>query len=244
MAKGYVYDLKKEGAAEWNVARFIPERSRHFEVAIDPDLAAQFREGRLNNVREALLSEDIFTDTKKGLRPSEQELTDFFGTTDKVKIAEIIIKKGIIQYSDKYRDEQREKKRKRLLELVRVNCVDGKTGHPLPVQRIANAFEEARIKVKEGKTAEEQLEETVKELKPVLPIRVDSKVFSVLLPLKTASRAQGILKQFGTINKEEWKTDGSYSCLIEVPAGRRDEFFDRINELTHGEALIEEKENR
>ena len=79
MAKGFVNDLKKEGAAEWNVARYIPEKSVHFEVAVDADLAAKFKEGEIANVSEVLISEDIFTDTKKGLRPSESELMQYFG---------------------------------------------------------------------------------------------------------------------------------------------------------------------
>lgn len=240
MAKGFVNDLKKEGAAEWNVARYIPEKSKHFEVAIDPDLAADFKEGKITDVREVLLSEDIFTDTKKGIRPSEQELMNVFGTSDKIKAAEIIVKKGLIQYSDKHRDEQRERKKKRVMELVRINCIDAQTGHPLPLQRVENAFTEAKIKIKEGQTAEDQLQEVIKELRTILPIKMDTKNFSVSVPTKSASRVHVILKQYGKIESERWNADGSLSCKVELPAGLVEDFFDKVNALTHGEARIEE----
>jgi len=240
MAKGFVHDLKKEGEAEWNVARYIPERSVHFEVAVDPDLAAKFVEGKIQNVSEVLMSEEIFTDTKKGLRPNESELEKYFGTKDRLKIAETILKKGIIQYSSEYRDEQKETKKRRLMELVRINCIDAQTGHPLPLQRIENAFEEAKIRVKEGKSAEDQLQETVKELRKILPIKMDMKTFKVSIPSKYSSRMHGILKQYGKISNERWGSDSSLSCEIELPAGLSEEFFDKVNEMTHGDAQIEE----
>lgn len=242
MSKGYTYDLKREGAASWNVARYIHgkknEKSSHFEVAIDPDAAAGFREGKIASVREVLLSEDIFTDTKKGIRPSEQELIDAFGTADKAKVAEIIVKKGLIQYSDRYREEQKEKKKQRIMELVRVNCIDSKTGLPLPIQRIENAFAEAKVQIKDGKSAEDQFQDVVKELRAILPIRMDTKEFELSIPMKFASRLQASIKQFGSVSQENWKADGSYSCRIEVPAGIASEFFDKVNALTHGEAQI------
>jgi len=239
MTKGYVYNLDNENV-EISVARYIKEKSKHFEVAVDPDLAAAFREGKISDVREALRSEDIFTDTKKGLRPTEKELSETFETTDRLKIAELIIKKGLIQYSDKYRDEQREKKKRRIMELVRINCIDGRTGHPLPIQRIENAFAEAKIQLKEGKSAEDQIQDVIKELRTVLPLKMDTKRFEVSIPMKFASRSQGIIKQYGKAEQENWKTDGSLLLRLEIPAGLAEEFFDKVNALTHGEAQINE----
>jgi ribosome maturation protein SDO1 len=238
MTKGYAY-LTKE-AAEISVARYVKERSKHFEVAIEPDLAAAFREGKIKDVREALKSEDIFTDAKKGLRPSGSELLDAFGTDDRLKIAEIIIRKGLIQYSDKYRDEQREQKKRRIMELVRINCIDGQTGHPLPLQRIENAFAAANVRIKEGKGAEDQLQDIIKELRAVLPIKMETKNFDVIIPAKYASRSIGMLKQYGAMRQDNWKADGSFNCKLEIPAGLAEEFFDKVNALSHGEAQINE----
>jgi len=240
MTKGYSYNLKSERDFESvNVARYVKERAKHFEVAIDPDAAAAFREGKITDVREVLKSEDIFKDTKKGIRPSEKELIEAFGTSDHLKIAEIIITKGLIQYSEKYREEQREKKRRRIMELVRVNCIDSQTGHPLPIQRIENAFKEARIAIKDGKTAEDQLQDVLKELRKILPLKMDTKKYDLSIPIKFASYSRNIIKQYGNVLQEKWEGD-SLSLRIEVPAGLSEEFFDKVNALTHGEAQINE----
>jgi len=239
MTKGYVYNLNADDA-NFNVARLVKEKSKHFEVAIEPDLAASFKEGKIKDVREVLKSEDIFIDCKKGLRPSDKELMDSFGTDDKLKIAEMIINKGLIQYSDKYRDEQREKQKKRIIELVRINCIDGQTGHPLPIQRIENAFAEAKVKIKEGKAPEEQIQDVIKELRAVLPIKMDLKKYEISIPQKFASKTHGMLKQYGTVSQDKWQPDGSYSCKIDIPAGLSEEFFDRVNAMTHGESELKE----
>ncbi len=239
MTKGYVYNLNADDA-NFNVARYIKEKSKHFEVAIDSDAAAAFKEGKIKDIREALKSDEIFLDCKKGLRPSEKELVDAFGTSDRLQIAEIIIKKGLIQYSDKYRDGQREQKKRKVMELVRINCIDAQTGHPLPLQRIENAFAEAKIAIKEGKSAEEQLQDVIKDLRAVLPIKMDMKNYDIVIPQKFASKSQGMLKQYGATKQENWKADGSFVCKIEIPAGLAEEFFDKVNAYTHGEAQITE----
>ena len=239
MTKGYVSNLKGEDAA-LNVARYVKEKSKHFEVAIDPDAAAAFREGKISDIRDVLKSEGIFTDTKKGIRPTEKELMDTFGTTDHIKVAEIIVKKGLVQYSEKYREAQREQKKRRIMELVRVNCIDAQTGHPLPVQRIENAFEAARVSIKEGKTAEDQLQDIITELRTVLPLKMDVKTYDLSIPMKFASNSRNMIKQYGPARQEKWGTDGSLSMRIEVPAGLSEEFFDKVNALTHGEAQIKE----
>jgi len=38
--------------------------------------------------------------------------------------------------------------------------------------------------------------------------------------------------------KEEWKSDGSYLCLIEIPAGIQQDVYDRLNSLTHGQVEV------
>jgi len=239
MTKGYVSNLKGEPAA-LNVARYIHGKSNHFEVAIDPDAAAAFREGKIADIGDVLKSEGIFKDTKKGLRPTDGELMDAFGTTDHLKVAEIIVKKGLIQYSEKYREAQRDQKKKRLVDLIRINCIDAQTGHPLPPQRIENAFEAAKVSIKEGKTAEDQFQDIIKELRTVLPIKMDTKKFDLSIPMKFASSSRNVLKQFGAAEQEKWGSDGSLSMRINIPAGLSEEFFDKVNALTHGEAQIKE----
>jgi ribosome maturation protein SDO1 len=44
------------------------------------------------------------------------------------------------------------------------------------------------------------------------------------------------VKSFATVKQEQWLNDGSWAAVVEVPAGIQAEFFDKLNELTSGEA--------
>ena len=47
----------------------------------------------------------------------------------------------------------------------------------------------------------------------------------------------------GSITKEEWQKDGSWIGLLEIPAGLKGEFIDKMNSKTKGEAEIKLIEN-
>jgi len=241
MAKGYAFSLREE-SPHMNVARYIKERSKHYEVVVDPDLAESFKKGKISDVREVLKAEEVFSDAKKGLRPSEKDLLDTFGTKDKLRIAETILRKGIIQVSEKYREELREQKRRRIIDLIKINCVDSKTGLPFPPQRIENAFAEAGVKIDENKRAEDQIQDIIKKLRTVLPIKAEIKKYDILIPAKYASKSKNSIIQLGAVEREKWNQDGSYSFAMEIPAGMREEFFDKINAMTQGNAQIKEIE--
>jgi ribosome maturation protein Sdo1 len=38
--------------------------------------------------------------------------------------------------------------------------------------------------------------------------------------------------------KEEWQSDGSLICLINLSAGQQNDFFDQVNAITKGEVEL------
>jgi len=44
------------------------------------------------------------------------------------------------------------------------------------------------------------------------------------------------LKEFGKVMKEEWQKDGSYIAVMNIPGGLEEEFYQKVNALTKGEA--------
>ena len=70
-------------------------------------------------------------------------------------------------------------------------------------------------------------------------IKIEVKKFAVKIPAmytgKIYSMIQGTKKE-----KEEWLEDGGMKITVEIPAGIQMEFFDKINSLTHGSAIVEE----
>ncbi|MBI2105745.1 ribosome assembly factor SBDS [Candidatus Woesearchaeota archaeon] len=210
-----------------------------FEVFVDCERAIAFRNGA-GKINDVLVAEYIYKDAKKGLHASEHEMEKFFETKEVLKVAEKIVKEGNIQLTKEYRNKLRDEKRKKIIELIRLNTVDSKTGLPHPIVRIENAIEEARVSIDEMKNAEDQLSDVVNKLREVLPIKFEIKKYEIKIPARFAGTCYGTVKRFSKINNEDWQNDGSLVVEIEIAPGMIEEIFGQLNKMTHGD--IESKE--
>src|SRR3989338_7881889 len=202
----------------------IKKGVEEFEVFVDCEKAIQFKNGK-GEIRDVLVAEYIYKDAKKGLHASEHEMEKFFETRDVLKVAEKIIKEGNIQLTKEYRNRLRDEKRKKIVELIRLNAVDSKTGLPHPIMRVENAMEEARVNIDEFKSAEDQLNNVVENLRTVLPLNFDLKKFQIRIPAKFAGKCYGVVKRYGKLTSETWENDGSLIVAMEIPPGMSEEFF-------------------
>ena len=219
----------------------IKKHGMSFEISVDPDKAVSYKEEKILDVNEVILADNIFTDVKRGLATSSSDLDKAFGTTDINVIADIIIKKGEIQLTSEHRTQERDKKRKKLVHLIHIQAVDPKTNLPHPENRIEAALEEAKINLADHKTIEEQFDEIISKLRPIIPIKIEKKELTIIIPAQYSGKAYSVVKGNSTILRDEWLNDGGWKVIIEIPAGLWQDFIDKINSLTHGEAMIEEK---
>lgn len=213
-----------------NLAK-LKKDGNNYEVAIDPDEAVNFKHDKAD-IRDALKVEEIFSDAKKGIKSSRTHLKEVFGTDDILDVAAIIIKTGIIQSSEDHRSKLRSEKERRIIALISRLAVDPRTRIPHPAIRIENAMEEVKIKVDDKKSAEDQIAEIVKKLQTVLPIKLEVHTYELIIPMNVAPKCVPIIKNMGTVKKEDWQD--KYFCQVEIPAGLQNEFFDKLNELSHG----------
>ena len=211
----------------------IDKGGHHFEVLVDCEKAMEFRKGNAS-LDDALVSDTVFKDSKKGEHASEHDLANLFGTRDGRKAAEQIIKHGEIQLTTEYKTKIREEVKKQIITLISRNAVDPKTNLPHPPQRIELAMDDLKVKINEFKSAEEQVKEIVDKLRVVLPISYELRKINLKIPAEFGGRCFPILKKFGTVLKEDWLSDGSLSATVEVPAGLQNDLFDELNNLTHG----------
>ena len=217
----------------FNLAR-LKKGGQKFEIVVEPDNAIAYRKGADIDIKDVLRGEQIFTDAKKGVFASENEMKSLFNSSDPLKVASIILKTGEIQLTIEYRDELREQKRKRVLALIHRNAIDPKTKLPHPMTRLENAFEEVKCKIDEFKTAEEQIDKVMNSLRTVLPLRIEQAVLQIHVPPQHAHQAYGLLKKLGDIKKETWGNDGGLVVNLEIPAGLQEEVMSKMNNLTHG----------
>jgi len=224
---------------KFTIARFSKD-NEHFEVLVKPQKALDYRTGKISSITEVLAAETIFSDANKGTRVSEEQLSKAFGTIDTLKIAESILKKGTLQLTTEQRRKMVEDKRKQIIDFISREAVDPKTNLPHPPMRIENAMEQIRYPIDPYKPVEEQARDIVKLLRPILPLKIEQVSVSVRIPAEYASRAYGAMKAAGTIRREEWRSDGSWHGVVEMPAGSYASFLNKLGDVTkgNGEASI------
>lgn len=220
------------------VAR-IKKEGKTFEISINPDAAVKFKRGQLQDLREVLLADNIFTDAKKGLLASQQELQQAFRSMDTEKIAAIIIKEGEIQETAEQRQKEREQREKKLIYLISRNAADPKTGLPHPPERIKAALEQGKIHLDDYRPVEEQFDDIIRKLRVVLPLKIEQKKITLTIPAQYARRIYGEVSRLATIVKQDWQQDGGWKATVELPAGLYQEFLDKMNSLTHGSVVVE-----
>ena len=218
---------------KYTVARLTKDKD-HFEILVKPEKALDYRTGKIAGITEVLVAETVFADANKGTKVSEEQMRKAFETTDTLKIADEILKKGTLQLTTEQRRKMTEDKRKQIIDFISRQAVDPKTNLPHPPLRIENAMEQIRYPIDPHKSVEEQARDIVKLLRPILPLKIEQISLSVRIPAEYSARAYGAIKNFGTIKQEEWRADGSWYGILEMPAGAYASFLNKLGEITKG----------
>ena len=215
-------------------------KGKHYEILVDLDEALKFKAGK-GDINSALVTPAVFTDMKKGLHAAKADLIDAFGTEDATQIASKIITSGEVQKNQEFRDTERENKIKQVLNLIIRNSVD-QHGRPYTEDRLKRALEEAHVVI-ESKPAEQQVSSIVEKLKNVIPIKLETKRIKLTIPAQYTGAVYGLLKDYK--ESEDWLANGSLAAIINIPAGMQIDFYEKLNNITHGavqsEDVVEKK---
>jgi ribosome maturation protein SDO1 len=221
-------------AIDKSVVARIVKKGKHFEILVDPEAVQKYKTGKTNNINEVLVMDDIFTESRKGTRAPKALLESNFGTSDVIEIAKIILKDGEVHTTEAQRVKEKDDKWDKIVSLITMNAVDPKTHNPIPKTTINDALKQAGFKVDERKV-EDQLQEAIKKMKPVLAFKFEEKKVQVNnLPAHIAGSCLEIAKKFGSVENQQWGSDKSLSITIVLPAGLLEDFTDKLNQLTHG----------
>jgi ribosome maturation protein SDO1 len=232
MHKENIFDKEK---VHFNLIKY-KKFGKTFELVVEPDLAINLKATKSRSdedIRNMLRAEKIFFDAQKGALADEKDLIEVFGTKDFFKIAKKMLDEGEVQLTSEYREQLREEKRKKIVQLIHRVCIDPKSGLPHPVTRIENAIHEAKVKIDEYASAEDQLQEVINKLKPIIPIKMEEKLITITMNMHQAAKLRGIMLGYGTIEHEEWYGE-MYICKLKVPAGIYADLVDELNGKTHG----------
>ncbi|VVC01477.1 Ribosome maturation protein SDO1 [uncultured archaeon] len=218
-----------------SIIAYIEINGERFEVIVDPDLAQQYRKGQKKELNNVLTVEEIFKSFRKGERHTSSALQKAFGTTDMFAIADRIIKNGDMQLTTDQKRRMLEEKKKQVLAILAREAIDPRTGAPHTLMRLEQALEESRVHIDGGKEAAEQMEEVIKALRPIIPLKFEHVRVAAKIGPEYSQRIYGMLKGYG-LQKTEWTKDGGIIVVLEMPAGMQGEFYDRLNRATAGTA--------
>jgi len=214
----------------------IKLKNKHYEILVDLDEALKIRNTGKGDIISALKSQAVFHDLKKGNRPSSADLMDAFGTQDFYEIAKKIISSGEVQKTQEVRDAEKENKIKQVITLIVRNAVD-QNGRPYTEERIRRAIDEAHYSF-DHRPAEQQMPHLLEKLKPIIPIRIETKKIKLIIPAQYTGQVYGLLKEYK--EREDWLANGSLQAILNIPAGMQIDFYEKLNNITHGAVQSEE----
>ena len=198
------------------VAR-LDSQGSHFEVLIDPYMGQAMKNGEDVDIEKMLAVDEVFKDSSKGDRASDEHM------------------EGDIQLTTEQRKKMTEEKRKQIITYIANNAINPQMKAPHPPQRIENAMVEARVHVDPFKPVEAQVKDVMDAIKILIPIRLEKTTIAVKLSADNYGKVYKDITDFGVIKKEEWTGGGMWIGLVEIPAGMQGDFFDRLNNKTHGD---------
>ena len=210
-----------------------------FELLVKPDPAFDYKTGKLSEISKILISEEIYTDSNKGTRATNEKLNQVFKTTDPAKIAEIIMKKGELNLTTEQRKKMTSEKRKQLVTFIAKTYVDPRSHLPHPPLRIEQALDDGRVSIDPFKNIDEQVKEVVEKLRPIIPLKSENIILEISVPAQFVAQSYTVLKSTGTLKKEDWQTNGSLKAILEIPAAARPRVIDRLGSITKGTATVE-----
>ncbi|MFH1425281.1 MAG: ribosome assembly factor SBDS [archaeon] len=218
-----------------NVEARIKVKGKHYEINVNLDEALKVKNNE-GDINSALQSPQIFYDLKKGTVASQSDLKDAFNTTDIYEVAKQIIQKGEVQKTQAFRDEEREKKVKQVVNLILTNATD-QNGRPYTEERIKSAIEEAHYNF-DNRPAEKQMPDLIAKLKEIIPIKIETKKIKIIIPAQYTGQIYGQIQEYK--ESEEWLSNGNLQATLNIPAGLLMDFYDKINSIAHGAIQSEE----
>lgn len=231
---------EEEGIDTSDAIRIRYDNDRVFEILVEPEPAKRAKlDGEEVDMPKLLFVQEIFVDADKGERASPSQMEEEFGTKKIMEAAKEIFEEGSMQLTTDQKAEMRKEKHKQIVNMIARRAQNPKTGNPHPPQRVENALEEAGFNADAFKDTEDQFQEAIEGIRPIIPVSLDKKTVAIKIPSDKAGKAYDILQQRTEVLDEEWGEN--FYAKIRVPAGILSEVMDEIQKLTGGDSEVKEE---
>lgn len=216
----------------------LEKHGRHFELDVNPDKAIDYKEGKIIDLKEVVMSWHIFADIKKGLLASKEALTAVFDGKSIDEIIGEILKTGDLQLTSEHRQKIRDAKYSKIINDIHRMAIDTRTMSPIPITRIKNGLEETKFKVKDNESFDKLFKNAIKGLKTVIPLRITNLQYEIYFDVKYADELLRIISDMGQILKKEFMQDKMH-VICEISSGLKEELLEHINNITKGTSKVD-----
>ena len=209
-----------------------------FEILIDPNEAQNYKEGNEIDWEDSIAVDGIWADSAKGERSPESILNEFFGSYNLIDVYKKILTEGTIQLTSEQKKEMIDNKKKQILSHIVANAMNPQTGGAHPPQRIENAIVEAKYNFDPIRSVEKQVEDIVRKIRPLIPISFEKVKAAVKIPAIHVGKCYGQISGLGTIENEEYQSDGSWIGIVKMSAASYNELENLLGAVTKGSAEL------
>jgi ribosome maturation protein SDO1 len=199
-----------------------------FEIIVAPDPALNFKLTRKGDIRKILLVDEVYSDSKKGLRVSSEKLKKIFGTTDVFAIAEKILLEGDLQLTGEQRRRMIENKRQQIIALLSKLLLEPSMGNPIPSLRIEQSLSQTSVSIDPFKPPEEQVKNVIKALRQVLQFKVNEVVLTLTCPQPLSNDVYGFANSMGEVDQTRVQKDKSVKITVRMPSAAVSYFLEGL----------------
>ena len=204
-----------------------------YEILVDPELVDTWKDDPNSiELSDLLAIDEVWSDAKAGDRPTSDALERVFGSTDLSTCVDKILRDGSLQLTTVQRRQMVDERMKQIVNEIAMTATDPKTKLPHPPTRIENALQEARFKADPFLSVERQVKDAVNILKPIIPLQFITIKLAFKVPGKDYGGVSNLLRD--SMQKDQWLSDGSWACVIEVPGGMKNEIISRVANRSSG----------
>jgi len=130
------------------------------------------------------------------------------------------------------------KKRAEIVNYIHKYYTDPRTKTPHPVVRIDAALDELKIRVDPDIPTEKQIQDIIKRMPEVMPIKKEEIEATVTIPNKHLGVASGLVSKNATVRREKYDDNNCIMDITLVP-GDYDALLSDLNRVTKGEFNFE-----
>ncbi|MCY3853890.1 MAG: ribosome assembly factor SBDS [Thaumarchaeota archaeon] len=222
-----------------SMIRYLYKNNR-FEILVNSEAAFNYKYMKKYNQSKIFISDEVYADSKKGIRFPTGKLLSIFGTNNIENIKKIILDKGELNLTTEQRRNMIEQRKKQIIEFISKSFIDPKSNLPHPTIRIEQAINNSKVSINLSQNINEQVKYIIDKIRVLLPLKSSSYIkISIIIPNRYAFKSYPMLKTIGKLIQSSYEKDGSLKAIVEIQAALKTIMIDKLNIMTKNTALVE-----